>query len=78
DTENRDLAEVWIDFMLSPTFQNDVPMQMFVFPVNPHADLPAEFIQHAQLAAQPATVAPDDITKYREEWIEAWSNVMLR
>jgi thiamine transport system substrate-binding protein len=78
DTENRDLAEAWIDFMLSPTFQNDVPMQMFVFPVNPHADLPAEFIQHAQLAAQPATVAPDDITKYREEWIEAWSNVMLR
>jgi thiamine transport system substrate-binding protein len=53
-------------------------MQMFVFPVNPRADLPAEFIQHAQLAAQPATVAPDDITKYREEWIEAWSNMMLR
>jgi len=78
DTENRDLAEAWIDFMLSPTFQNDVPMQMFVFPVNPRADLPAEFIQHAQLAAQPATVAPDDITKYREEWIEAWSNIMLR
>ncbi len=78
DTENRDLAEAWIDFMLSPTFQNDVPMQMFVFPVNPRADLPAEFIQHAQLAAQPATVAPDDITKYREEWIEAWSNMMLR
>ena len=78
DTENRDLAEAWIDFMLSPTFQNDVPMQMFVFPVNPRAELPAEFIQHAQLAAQPATVAPDDITAYREEWIEAWTNTMLR
>ena len=77
-TENRDLAEAWIDFMLSPTFQNDMPMQMFVFPVNPRAELPTEFIQHAQLAAQPATVEPDDITAYREEWIESWTNTMLR
>ncbi len=78
DTENRDLAEAWIDFMLSPTFQNDVPMQMFVFPVNQRAELPLEFIQHAQLAAQPAAVAPNNITAHREEWIEAWSNIMLR
>ena len=78
DTENRDLAEAWIDFMLTSTFQNDVPMQMFMFPVNPLAELPAEFIQHAQVAAQPAVVEPDDINKYREAWIQAWSNIMLR
>ena len=78
DTENRDLAEAWIDFMLTSTFQNDVPMQMFMFPVNPLAELPAEFIQHAQVAAQPAVVEPNDINKYREAWIQAWSNIMLR
>ena len=77
-SQNRDLAEAWVDFMLSPTFQNDVPMQMFVFPVNSRATLPAEFIEHAQLATQPATVAPEDITAHREEWIEAWSATMLR
>ncbi|MDP7645534.1 MAG: thiamine ABC transporter substrate-binding protein, partial [Anaerolineales bacterium] len=65
-SQNRDLAEAWVDFMLSPTFQNDVPMQMFVFPVNSRATLPAEFIEHAQLATQPATVAPEDITAHRE------------
>ena len=42
------------------------------------AELPAEFIQHAQVAAQPAVVEPDDINKYREAWIQAWSNIMLR
>ena len=78
DTENRDLAEAWIDFMLSPTFQNNVPMQMFMFPVNTRAELPNEFIQHAKLASQPATVAPNDINTYREEWIEAWTETMLR
>ena len=78
NTDNRDLAEAWIDFMLTSTFQEDVPMQMFMFPVNPLAELPAEFIQHAQIAAQPAVVKPNDINKYRETWIQAWSNTMLR
>ena len=30
-TENRDLAEKFIDFTLSPTFQEDIPLQMYVF-----------------------------------------------
>ncbi len=33
-TENRDLAEQWIDFMLGKTFQEDIPLKMFVFPAN--------------------------------------------
>ncbi len=77
-TKNRDLAEQWIDFMLSPRFQSDLPMQMFVFPVNPAATLPAEFIQWAQIPAQPATVSPADIAANREAWIEAWTETALR
>jgi thiamine transport system substrate-binding protein len=33
--QNRDLAEKWVDFMLSTRFQEDMPLQMFVFPVSP-------------------------------------------
>ncbi len=36
-TENRDLAEQWIDFMLGTTFQEDIPLKMFVFPANAKA-----------------------------------------
>ena len=78
DTPNRDLAESWIDFMLSTTFQEDVPMQMFVFPVNPSAGLPVEFVQYAQIADQPVFVDPSDIAARREEWIEAWTTTVLR
>ena len=77
-TPNRDLAEAWIDFMLSTTFQEDVPMQMFVFPVNSSAALPVEFVQYAQIADQPAFVDPSDIAARREEWIEAWTATVLR
>ena len=31
-TENEDLAKAWIDFMLDTTFQEDIPLQMYVFP----------------------------------------------
>lgn len=77
-TPHRDLAEQWIDFMLSPRFQEDLPLQMFVFPVNPAAELPEEFTQWAQIPAQPAQVAPADIAANREAWIEAWTETVLR
>jgi thiamine transport system substrate-binding protein len=77
-THNRALAEAWIDFMLSPTFQEDMPLHMFVFPVNPNADLPDVFIQHAVIPEQPVQLSPDSITKNREAWIQAWTETVLR
>lgn len=77
-TSNRDLAEAWIDFMLSPTFQEDMPLQMAVFPVNPQAKLDDAFAKFLQIPEQPATVAPDLIASQRETWIQAWTEVVLR
>ena len=34
-TKNQDLARKFIDFMLSKSFQEDMPLQMYVYPVNP-------------------------------------------
>ena len=77
-TQNRELAEAWVDFMLSREFQEDIPLQMFVFPVNSEAQLPEVFVKHAQIATKPATVDPAAIAAHREEWIEAWTATMLR
>ena len=43
------LAGLFVDFMLSEPFQEDIPLQMFVFPVNADAQLPEEFAQFAQI-----------------------------
>jgi thiamine transport system substrate-binding protein len=75
-TKNRDLAEKFIDFMLGKSFQEDMPLQMFVFPVNPEAALPEVFVNNSQIPADPASIDPDEIALNRDEWIQGWNDVM--
>jgi thiamine transport system substrate-binding protein len=75
-TRNRGLAEKFIDFMLGVPFQEDMPLQMFVYPVNQDAALPEVFIQFAQVPDQPAVLDPEIIAAHRDEWIEAWTSTM--
>jgi thiamine transport system substrate-binding protein len=77
-TKHRALAEKFVDFMLGRQFQQDVPLQMFVYPVNPNAVLPEEFTKYAQAPEQAATLAPDVIAEKRDAWIEAWTNTVLK
>ena len=75
---NRDLAEKWIDFMLSPTFQEDLPLQMFVFPLNPTAQLDETFVKYLDKPGSTAQVSPEDIGAYREKWLREWNDNILR
>lgn len=77
-TQQRQLAEKWIDFMLSPEFQADIPMQMYVFPVNANTKLDATFEQYLFTPDAPALLAPEDISAQREQWITAWTELVLR
>ncbi len=77
-TAKRALAEKFVDFMLSVPFQEDVPLQMFVYPVNEQAALPDAFTQYAAVAEQPASLPPDEVAANREAWIQAWTEAVLR
>ena len=76
--QNRELAEAWVDFMLSTTFQEDLPLQMYVFPVNPQAQLNETFVKYLAVPDKPAFVSPSDIASKREAWIQAWTETVLR
>lgn len=75
-TPQRALAEAWIDYMLSRDFQQDIPLQMFVFPVNPQAALPEVFETHAEPASQPLQLDPADIAANRDAWLDAWATAV--
>jgi thiamine transport system substrate-binding protein len=75
--KNPDLAQKFVDFMLSTQFQEDMPLQMYVFPVNSQAKLPDVFTKYAQVPAKPATLAPDDIAKNRDIWIQQWTDAVM-
>jgi thiamine transport system substrate-binding protein len=77
-SKKQTLAEKFVDFMLSKRFQEDIPLNMIVFPVNSTALLPAEFSKYIQIPGQPAVISPDDIAANREKWIEAWRAGMLQ
>ncbi len=77
-TAKRALAEKFIDFMTSLEFQNDIPLQMFVFPANKNAVLPEEFVKYNQIPEEPALLNPQEIAENRETWIETWEEAILK
>ena len=77
-TPHRELAEKWIDYMLSPEFQEDIPLNMYVFPVNDNAVLEETFRKYLEVPEVTADISPDMIAGNREKWINDWTESVLR
>ena len=77
-TDSREEAEQLIDFMLSTEFQEDIPLNMYVFPALQSAGLPAVFTEHAVIAEDPLALDPSVIAANRDRWIAEWTEIVLR
>jgi thiamine transport system substrate-binding protein len=77
-TEHEAAARELIDFLLSETIQEDIPLNMFVFPANENAALPQEFVDFTVIPEDSATLDPSEIEENRERWIEEWTEIVLR
>jgi thiamine transport system substrate-binding protein len=77
-SENAAAARKLVDYMLSARFQEDIPLQMFVFPVREGTKLPAVFGKFADVPPDALTVPAADIGAHRDEWIEQWTDTVLR
>jgi thiamine transport system substrate-binding protein len=75
---NEDGARKLVDFMLSTSFQEDIPLSMFVFPVNRDAKLPTEFVKFAVVPESPLDLPPKEIEANRDDWIKAWTDIVIR
>ncbi|NOZ72536.1 MAG: extracellular solute-binding protein, partial [Chloroflexi bacterium] len=75
---HQQAARQLVDFLLSPAFQEDIPLHMFVYPANSTASVGDLFQKWAEVPESPVQLSPDAISAHREEWIEAWTDVMLR
>ncbi|MFF3688851.1 thiamine ABC transporter substrate binding subunit [Streptomyces sp. NPDC002187] len=67
-----------LDFLITKKFQEDMPLNMFVNPVVKDAKLPELFTEHGAVVDKPETVAPETITKNREQWVQSWSSLVLK
>lgn len=75
-TASERWAKELVDWMLREPFQEDLPLNMFVFPALAEAALPFEFIEHTEIPEQPVTMDPAVIGENRERWIEEWREIM--
>jgi thiamine transport system substrate-binding protein len=76
--KNEDGGRALVDFMLSKRFQEDIPLQMFVFPARTDAALPEEFERWAVVPKQPLELPPAEIEENRERWVDEWIDIVVR
>ncbi|HEX5568321.1 MAG TPA: thiamine ABC transporter substrate-binding protein [Streptomyces sp.] len=76
--DNPDGGKALLDFLISKTFQEDVPLQMFVNPVREDAELPEVFSKYGEKIADPYTLDPKEIADNREAWVKAWTSIAVR
>ncbi|WP_103503959.1 MULTISPECIES: thiamine ABC transporter substrate binding subunit [unclassified Streptomyces] len=76
--DNPEGGKALIDFMLSPAFQEDVPLQMFVNPVRDDVELPEVFTRYGVRIEDPYHLEPDAITEHRSRWVTEWTNLVVR
>jgi thiamine transport system substrate-binding protein len=78
NSPHQEAARKLVDFLLSPGFQEDIPQHMWVYPANSKARVGDLFQKWAEIPVEPVQLSPDEIAAKREQWIEDWTDVMLR
>ncbi|MEX0985239.1 MAG: thiamine ABC transporter substrate-binding protein [Actinomycetota bacterium] len=76
--EHPEEARALIDFLLSREVQEDIPLRMFVYPVVDDASLPAVFADNAVIPAAPLSLDAEMVAANRTDWVQRWTDVVLR
>ncbi|WP_289735624.1 thiamine ABC transporter substrate-binding protein [Streptomyces macrolidinus] len=78
NAKNSKGGKALLDFMISERFQQDMPLNMFVYPVRETAQLPAEFVKWGPQAKNPETMAPAKVAANRDQWVKSWTSLVLK
>lgn len=74
--ENPTGAGKVIDFLLSTGFQEQIPSQMWMYPVDTATALPDDWAEHAPVATDAYSVDAETIAANRQTWLAEWADVM--
>ena len=76
-TKHQTAARRLVDFLIGESFQNELPLNLFVYPARTDAVLPPEFTKFAVVASSPLTIDPADIAANRQQWQDEWTTIVL-
>jgi thiamine transport system substrate-binding protein len=75
DAPNPEHARRAAEFVLSTTFQQEVPLNQFMYPVRDDIELPPAFTQ-VERPAESVFLDPAMVDANFDRWLEAWEEVM--
>ncbi|MBA7710739.1 Thiamine-binding periplasmic protein [subsurface metagenome] len=75
--KHPELAKMFIDFILTEDFQEEIPLTNFMYPVNPKARTPDSF-QYAPKPEKTLYLNSEEIQKNQERWIKDWVKLISR
>ncbi|MFI5822531.1 thiamine ABC transporter substrate binding subunit [Streptomyces rishiriensis] len=78
NARNSEGGKALIDFLIGKEFQEDMPLNMFVYPVVKGAAVPAEFTRFGPAAKDPGTMDPAKIADRRDQWVKSWTSLVLK
>ena len=73
--ENPEGARALVDFMVRTSFQEALPDNMYVFPVDPGAQLPELWAEYAEPASDPWPMPESRIAELRADWLRSWAEL---
>ncbi len=76
--ENPAGAQQVIDALLSREVQEDIPLNMFVYPVRADATLPTVFSDFTPVITTSASLPPEQVSEQLTSLLETWGTVMNR
>ncbi|WAU84603.1 thiamine ABC transporter substrate-binding protein [Streptomyces sp. Qhu-G9] len=78
NAKNTEGGKALIDFLVGEPFQEDMPLNMFVYPVVEGAAVPESFTKYGPAAENPETLDPAKIADNRDEWVKSWTSLVLK
>lgn len=68
-------AQAFIEFMLEARFQQELPSQMYVYPVVDGVTLPDVFARYSTPVPEPLSLPFSEVATNRERWISQWASI---
>lgn len=76
-TKHRQLAEKFMDFVLSEEFQSAVPLNQWMYPVT-DVKLPEVFEKYVPKVTKIVSMTPERINRDLSKWIREWSALIIQ
>src|SRR5436190_3838596 len=74
----KELARKFLNFMIGPGFQDQIPTNNWMFPVGSTSQPLPDAFNHLVKPAKTFLYTPEEVAENRRQWIDEWLNAMSR